>query len=142
MGKLTIEFTQGKEVVVSERNATGHRHRFNAMSINMNTDEGLKNIAMIMRELSVSGNWLVWGLIMARDYNTNLAELVMKGYCSADKQRAVRGYSELKAMGLVLKKGKSVFMINPEFIMPNFNNYDACQAQWLALKAKGVKDHE
>ncbi len=136
MSKLVIELPEDSEVVVSTKKRKGCKHTFIGLRTEMINGTDLVHIAKIMRELSLSANWLIWGLILVRDYNTNLAKLEMKNESSALKQKAVRGYSELRNMGLVLKKGKSVFMINPEFLMPSNAGYEECVKEWNALRNK------
>ena len=138
MAVVQITVSADKELVVSERKKVKTKHRFFALGIEMYTPEEVKKTAHIMRDLSVSAHWLMWCLISERDYSTNVVKFEFSEMDSAAKQRGVRGYKELKEKGLVIRIDRSVYMINPNFLLPSFDKFDECKKKWNeVVKAEG-----
>lgn len=142
MAEITVKVSDDKEVVVSERKKYKTKHKFIALGMTMYNEDEVKKTAHIMMELSVSAHWLIWNLIAQRDYNNNVVKMELKNLSSAEKQRGARGYKELKDKKLAVRIDKSVFLINPDFILPNFNNYQACKEHWDYAVNQEVKDNE
>lgn len=139
MAKVQIEVKEGRELVITEKASHKTKHKFYAVGMHMKVDDKLESIATIMKELESNAYWLLWSLVEVRDYNTNVAVLNMAGLDAALKQRGVRGYKELRDKKLVLKVKRSHYMINPDFIKPDFNVYNECKLVWDKLIVGGEK---
>lgn len=133
MAKVEIEVKEGKELVISERVSHKTKHKFYAVGMQMVMEDKLENTATIMKDLESNAYWFLWSLVEVRNYSNNIAVLCMANYDAGMKQRGVRGYKELRAKGLVIKVRRSHYMINPDFMKPDFNVYAECKIVWDKL---------
>lgn len=139
MAKLEIELCDGKELVITEKTKHKSKHKFYAVGMQMMVDNKLESVASVMKELDSNAYWLLWSLIELRDYSNNVAVFSMAELDAALKQRGVRGYRELRDKGLVMKIKRSHYMINPDFIKPDFNVHSQCKLVWDGLVVRGVE---
>lgn len=131
MAKVEIEVKEGKKLIISEGNINKGKFRFVAMGLTMLDDKHKEIVlAKVMQDLGFNANWLLWCLIEARDYNTNKSKFISTDLSAAMKKRIVRGYEELLNKKLVKRIRPMEYMINPDFILPNLNNYTECKAEW------------
>jgi len=69
-----------------------------------------------------------------RNYDTNIVEFSTNHMTAMEKNKFSKGYQLLSEKGLIkrLKKGNpSIYMFNPNFIIPN--KYAECLNEWNAL---------
>lgn len=134
MAKVEIEICDGKEVTISERKKYRHNIKFVALGIMMIDDKNKEiEISRIMQELGFNANWLLWCLIEKRNYNTNVSMFSANELGNDLKKRLVRGHKELSEKNLVIRIKKATYMLNPDVVIPNFNNYAECKNTWLEL---------
>jgi hypothetical protein len=133
MAKLEIELRDGKELVITEKASHKSKHKFYAVGMEMMVDNKLESVAGVMKDLDSNAYWLLWSLIEIRNYSTNISVFSMANFDAALKARGVRGYKELRDKKLVVKVKRSHYMINPDFIKPDFNVYNDCKMVWEKL---------
>jgi len=69
-----------------------------------------------------------------RDYDSNVSFFSTNELTATEKNVFSKGYKALSAKGLIIriKKGiESIYMFNPDFIIPN--EYDSSLRKWLTL---------
>lgn len=144
MARVEIEISEGKEVRISEKKVYKHNIKFLALGVGMIGDKDKEiEISKIMQELDFNANWLLWCLIEKRDFNTNVAIFTANDMSNTLKKRAVRGYKELFSKKLVVRIEQKKYMINPDLVIPNFNNYEKCKIEFKNyLSIKGVEFNE
>ncbi|MBP94146.1 MAG: hypothetical protein CMC55_08525 [Flavobacteriaceae bacterium] len=78
--------------------------------------------------------WVFNLLRKQSDYNTNIANITPTE--SGNKDKFNKGYAILKLEGIAHRVSNGIYLINPNVLRPDGNNYNKVLEHWLAVTNK------
>lgn len=92
---------------------------------------GLDFLPIILLDLHDNARQLLYTLILSRELITNQAQYKVQG--AKEKSRLTRAYKQLYEKGLVKRVKNTWYMLNPNAIIPYFDEHTNLVNKWNSL---------